>query len=205
MMQAAFATSFLSSAYRDDDAPSSSSMPPDYLFRCSYCIKLIGTDSPVYMRHDYCYCSPLCRDKGLSRLYTSLKESQLEAGKLSSGSLATTGNVRSDSSIASRTTSRTLHEDFAEGGRLGILARLGHRVIDAMLQRVASQSWGAQVLRTYSSSMLWGRELTQNSSVSPLFNYLPQVDQYIPKSDSYQTDKTPSSENLDTLHQHSVQ
>lgn len=166
---------------------------PDYFFRCSYCIKLIAEDSPVYMRHDHCYCSSLCRDKGLSRLYTSLKESQLlEAGR-SSGSLATSGNVKSDSSIASRTTHRTL-DDHAEGWRLGPLARLGQRVIDAMLQRVASQTWGAQVLRTYSSSMLWGREITKGSSVAPLFNYLPEVDHYIPKSESYRSERSPSSE-----------
>eukprot|EP00931_Biecheleriopsis_adriatica_P075724 TRINITY_DN49520_c0_g1_i1.p1 TRINITY_DN49520_c0_g1~~TRINITY_DN49520_c0_g1_i1.p1 ORF type:complete len:203 (+),score=25.61 TRINITY_DN49520_c0_g1_i1:29-637(+) len=184
--------------FSNNGASSSSAMPvqPDYFFRCSYCIKLIAEDSPVYMRHDYCYCSPLCRDKGLSRLYTSLRESQLEAGRMSSGSLATAGNFRSDSSIASRTTSRT-HDDIVEGGRLGPLARLGQRVIDAMLQRVASQTWGAQVLRTYSTSMLWGRDLTQNTSVAPLFNYLPQVDHYIPKVDSYQSDKSPSSENFD--------
>lgn len=169
---------------------------PDYFFRCSYCIKLIAEDSPVYMRHDHCYCSPLCRDKGLSRLYTSLKESQLmEAGRHSSGSLATSGNVKSDSSIASRTTHRTLEDH--EGWRLGPLARLGQRVIDAMLQRVASQSWGAQVLRTYSSSMLWGREITKGSSVAPLFSYLPEVDQYIARSESFRcSERSPSSETV---------
>eukprot|EP00440_Ansanella_granifera_P043866 gb/GFBE01047534.1/.p1 GENE.gb/GFBE01047534.1/~~gb/GFBE01047534.1/.p1 ORF type:complete len:209 (+),score=22.26 gb/GFBE01047534.1/:1-627(+) len=178
---------------------SSGSMQPDYFFRCSYCIKLIGDDSPVYMRQDHCYCSTLCRDKGISRLYASLKETQLATG-VSSGSLATAGNFKSDSSIASRTTNKTL-DDLVEGGRLGPLARLGQRVIDAMLQRVASRTWGAQVLRTYSTSMLWGRELTQNSAVAPLFNYLPEVEHYIPKSAS-QSEKSPSSENLDShLHQ----
>mmetsp|Transcript_32727 Transcript_32727/g.58783 ORF Transcript_32727/g.58783 Transcript_32727/m.58783 type:complete len:199 (-) Transcript_32727:363-959(-) len=172
-----------------------SSALPDYFFRCSYCIKLVAEDSPVYMRHDYCYCSPLCRDKGLSRLYTSLRETQLqEAGRFSSGSLATSGNAKSDSSLASRTTLRTL-DDMEGAGRLGPLARLGQRVIDAMLQRVASQTWGAQVLRTYSSSMLWGRDLAQNTSVAPLFNYLPEVDHYITKNDSF-AEQSASSENF---------
>jgi|Transcript_39320 hypothetical protein len=172
---------------------------PDFFFRCNYCIKLISEDSPVYMRHDHCYCSPACRDKGLSRLYTSLKESQLQDGRLSSGSLATSGNAKSDSSLTSRTTHRTYDElDLHGDSRLvGRLARLGQRVIDVVLQRVASQTWGAQVLRTYSSGMLWGREFTKNSAVGPLFNYLPEVDQYMAKSDSYQSDKTPSSGDLD--------
>ncbi|CAE8681340.1 unnamed protein product [Polarella glacialis] len=131
-----------------------SSALPDYFFRCSYCIKLVAEDSPVYMRHDYCYCSPLCRDKGLSRLYTSLRETQLqEAGRFSSGSLATSGNAKSDSSLASRTTLRTL-DDMEGAGRLGPLARLGQRVIDAMLQRVASQTWGAQGAFNFTVSLV---------------------------------------------------
>mmetsp|Transcript_82348 Transcript_82348/g.218503 ORF Transcript_82348/g.218503 Transcript_82348/m.218503 type:complete len:208 (-) Transcript_82348:155-778(-) len=157
---------------------------PDYHFRCAYCIKFIDEDSPVYMRHDTCYCSPRCRDKGLSRLYTNLKESQLqEMGKYSSGgTLATSGNIKSESSITSRAT--TCIDDHAEGGRLGPLARLGQRVIDVLLQRVASQAWGAQALRTYSSGMLWGRELVKDTSARALFSFLPEVDHYIRKGDS---------------------
>mmetsp|Transcript_102051 Transcript_102051/g.263843 ORF Transcript_102051/g.263843 Transcript_102051/m.263843 type:complete len:213 (-) Transcript_102051:84-722(-) len=172
---------------------------PDIFFRCNYCIKLISEDAPVYMRDDHCYCSPTCRDKGISRLYTSLKESQMHDGKLSSGSLATSGNAKSDSSLTSRTTHRTYTDELADygEGRFGRLARLGQRVIDVVLQRVASQTWGAQVLRTYSSGMLWGREFTKNSAVAPLFNYLPEVDQFL-KSDSYHSEGTPSSGDLET-------
>lgn len=177
---------------------------PDYFFRCNYCIKLIAEDLPVYMRHDHCYCSQMCRDKGMSRLYSHLKETQLHDAsllKLASGmSLATSGQVKSDSSLASRTTLGRL--DDIDGGRLGPLARLGQRVIDAMLQRVASQTWGVSVLRTYSSGMLWGREFTKNSSVAPLFSYLPEVDQYIAKTDSFyskSSERAPSSsENFDS-------
>ena len=32
-----------------------------------------------------------------------------------------------------------------------------------------------EVLRTYSSGALWGKELTETSPVAPLFNYLPQA------------------------------
>ena len=33
----------------------------------------------------------------------------------------------------------------------------------------------SEVLRTYSTSVLWGREVAENSAVAPLFNYLPQA------------------------------
>mmetsp|Transcript_74386 Transcript_74386/g.206516 ORF Transcript_74386/g.206516 Transcript_74386/m.206516 type:complete len:206 (-) Transcript_74386:123-740(-) len=173
---------------------------PDYLFRCSYCIKLIAEDSPVYMRHDSWYCSTGCRDKGLSRLYTSLKESQLHDAMYcpSSGSLTTSGNWKSDSSLASRTTHRSGKDD--EGRRQGPLARLGQRVLDAMLQRVASRAWGAQVLRTYSSGMLWGRELTKDTSARALFNYLPEVDRFLDSQGDgycYLSDQSRSSTSLD--------
>merc|ERR1719454_1967213 len=91
----------------NSDDESISKGVPDYLFRCSYCIKLIAEDSPVYMRQDHSYCSLTCRDRGLSRLFTQLKETQLqEASKQTSpGSLAASiDRVRSDSSIASKTT-----------------------------------------------------------------------------------------------------
>jgi len=164
------------------DGPSAPRLP-DYHFRCSYCIKFIAEDSPVYMRHDSCYCSPVCRDRGLSRLYTNLKETQLqEAGKYSSGgTLSTSCNIKSESSLASRATNCA--DERVEGGRLGPLARLGQRVIDVLLQRVASQAWGAQALRTYSSGMLWGRELVKDTSAKTLFSFLPEVDRYIPPCD----------------------
>ncbi|CAK0801027.1 unnamed protein product [Prorocentrum cordatum] len=165
---------------------------PDYLFRCSYCIKLIAEDCAVYMRHDQCYCSPMCRDKGMSRLYTSLKESQLsEARRMSSGSLAAHSRVKSDTSLsaslASRTDTLKTHDtEHIRGGVVrGLLSWLGQKFVDAMLQRVASRAWGTQALRTYSSGMLWGREFTKHhSSAQLLFNYLPEVDHLIKKSDS---------------------
>lgn len=168
---------------------------PDYMFRCSYCIKQIAEDSPVYMRQDHSYCSIMCRDKGLSRLYAQLRETQIEVSKQSSGSLPAFERVRSDSSLASRTTMRT-GTDSLEGEKPGLLARFGQTVLDAMLKRVATRVWGAQVLRTYSSGVLWTREyMKENSSAQRLFHYLPEVDHYI--RDSYEN--CLSSERLDSL------
>eukprot|EP00928_Gymnodinium_smaydae_P015675 TRINITY_DN15804_c0_g1_i1.p1 TRINITY_DN15804_c0_g1~~TRINITY_DN15804_c0_g1_i1.p1 ORF type:complete len:229 (+),score=14.81 TRINITY_DN15804_c0_g1_i1:187-873(+) len=148
---------------------------PDFLFRCCYCIKFIADDSAVYMRHDCAFCSHHCRDRGVSRLYTSLRENQLrELNRWppSGGSLCSS-YARSDSSLASYATTNRTQEDEGHRGRI---ARLGQRVLDAMLKRVASKGWGAQVLQTYSSGMMWGREITKNTSARALFEFLPEVD-----------------------------
>ncbi|CAL1168685.1 unnamed protein product [Cladocopium goreaui] len=154
----------------------------------------------VYMRDDLTYCSSSCRDRGLSRLYVNLKQSQLEGPRLPSGaSLQTASNYKSESSLATKTERTEITEvteistsEEMDWGRLGRLAKIGQRVIDALLKRVASKTWGAQVLRTYSTSVLWGREVAENSAVAPLFNYLPQVDQYMQKDLSF--DMSPRSD-----------
>jgi len=169
------APNFKSQSGSDDE--SQRAQKCDYLFRCSYCIKLIAEDSAVYMRQDHSYCSIECRDKGLSRLFTQLKETQLqEAMKASTGSLASLVRAASDSSIASRGTG----SDCAEVQKSGLLMRFGQAVLDVVLHRVASRSWGAQVLRTASSGMLWGKEFTKEySSAAMLFDYLPELDRYL--------------------------
>lgn len=178
---------------------------PDYVFRCSCCIRMIPETAPVYMRDDLTYCSSSCRDRGLSRLFVNLKQSQLEGPRLpSGGSLQTASNYKSESSLATKTERTELTEETdvstteeMDWGRLGRLAKIGQRVIDALLKRVASKTWGAQVLRTYSTSVLWGREVAENSAVAPLFNYLPQVDQYMQKDLSF--DMSPRSDAVDIL------
>jgi len=117
--------------------------------------------------------------------------------KLSGSSLSAAGNYKSNSSLTSITESR-MSEDVADWGRFGGLAKLGQRLIDILLQRVASKTWGAKVLKTYSSSVLWGRELAQNSTVAPIFNYLPQVDHYVHKEiDDF--DMSPTSEAVEVM------
>lgn len=161
----------------------------DYIFRCSHCIKLIAEDSDVYMLDDHCYCSYNCREKGLSRLYTNLREVQLR-GTLA-GPLATSLAHKSDSSISYTLDSASSVDDhwLATQEQVTPLLRFGMRVADVLVQWVADRPWGAQILRTYSSSMLWGREMVKDSSASTLLDFLPQVDHYIDgrlsKSSSY--------------------
>jgi len=150
---------------------------PDYLFRCSYCIKLIAEDSPVYMREDHSYCTLRCRDQGLSKLFTKLKETQLQEVWTRASSGLSVDKIRSHSSLASKT---TCSSPAATTKQAGVFARLGQAVLDVVLQRVASRSWGEKALRTYSSGILWGREFLQShASAQTLFEYFPEVDHYL--------------------------
>lgn len=162
---------------------------PDYLFRCSYCIKLIAEDSPVYMREDHSYCTLKCRDKGLSKLFTQLKESQLQEVWTRASSGLSVDKMRSHSSLTSKTAHSTATDSSPQGTKqAGVFARLGQAVLDVVLQRVASRSWGEKALRTYSSGILWGREYLQShASAQTLFEYFPEVDHYLSSAKSLAT------------------
>merc|ERR1719399_2081003 len=145
-----------------DDYEVLETVGPEIIFRCNFCISDIPQDSPVYMRHDNCYCSPLCREKGNSCIFEHFRRAQLlhqEAKGQPSGSLLSS-NTKSDSSITSRaTTHRTgvSNDNAIDKPSLGPLGWIGRAVFDTLLQRVASKSWGNQILRNYSNGVGWGR------------------------------------------------
>jgi len=159
----------------------------DFVFRCNNCIKLIPDGSPVYMRNDYSYCSTGCREKGVSNLYAKLVETQLAVAKSlmwqRSNSLNSI-NSKSDSSLYDKSEKSSLGEDphsiiedqLFSAKRLG---RFGLQIIDRVLRGVSSKHWGDKMLRTYSSGLIWGRSASRNSSMSFVFSYFPEVDEYI--------------------------
>ena len=69
------------------------------VFRCHYCVVLIGEDCAVYMRRDASYCSPECRRKGPSA--TSAQQTDREVA-----SLATLSSYSSDTASSSDTGSK---------------------------------------------------------------------------------------------------
>merc|ERR1719219_3010754 len=83
------------------------------------------------MRHDHWFCSPVCRGRGLSRLYANLKDAQLqEVGRQSSvATLTTSSKTKSDSSLASRNRTSSESSNNAGGGRLAVFARVGQKVM----------------------------------------------------------------------------
>ena len=114
-------------------------------FRCSCCVRVIPEHMPVYMRDDFTYCSSSCRDRGLSKIFVNLKLPQLEGRKLPSGGSLAAARNKSSSSLAKTEDTEVTDAEEVERGRLSHLVQIGQRVLAALL-RVASKSWGAQVL-----------------------------------------------------------
>mmetsp|Transcript_26622 Transcript_26622/g.63461 ORF Transcript_26622/g.63461 Transcript_26622/m.63461 type:complete len:196 (-) Transcript_26622:282-869(-) len=179
---------------RGFSAKVASVQPTDCIFRCSCCMQLIANDAPVYMRHDLTYCSPYCRDRAVPAPEdvkpeaVEVKEQKFQLTKKVSGSsLSAAGNYKSNSTLTSITESR-MSEEVADWGRFAGIAKLGQRLIGVLLQRVASKTWGAEVLKTCSSG----------TALAPIFNFLPQVDQYTNK-EIEELDMSPTADSVDVM------
>mmetsp|Transcript_9166 Transcript_9166/g.24137 ORF Transcript_9166/g.24137 Transcript_9166/m.24137 type:complete len:179 (-) Transcript_9166:151-687(-) len=176
-------------------------------FTCSCCARLIGEGGAVYMRHDQWYCSPRCRDDGLLRpLATEPRVLGERRSRVSCGSLAASSRARSDTTLSASLGSQAdvlkAHcAGHAQGGLVrDLLAWVGQRLVDVVLQRVASCAWGEQALRTYSSGVLLGSEFTKGSSVQLLLNYFPEVDHFVKRSESWISERSDLSVPLAEVH-----
>jgi len=149
----------------------------DFIFRCSYCIKLIGQDSPVYMGHDLSYCSAACRRRGRSALYANLKGLQLERLRemRGSASASATSGLSSAASESSLAPSSAVERTRVRKGPLGWV--LG-KVVDAIYSRLPIaplvQAASAAVL-----GQLSHLQPGQGSSLHRLFAYLPEGHSFV--------------------------
>lgn len=117
---------------------------PDCSFRCSHCIKIISEDSPIYMRHDNTYCSPICRQRGLSKLFRHLKDVQqrrevLRQSLPSSDSSAVSSSHHHSESSLSRYSAESRGAGRAVEPEGWSMIRVGARMLDGLLSRVAPQ------------------------------------------------------------------
>lgn len=165
------------------DSAISTPYTPDFVFRCNQCVQLIPENSPVYMRNDFSFCSTTCRAKGVSHSYARLVEAQLVKAQHNHSSMQSL-NSRSGSSLHSSGSRGEMEPaETKEGIFQSRIAAFGKRVLDHFLTRVGSNTWGDRMLRTYSSSRMWGQDLTRDSSFNVMFSYLPDVDEYLMRQD----------------------
>jgi len=137
----------------------------DYCFRCNYCIKFIGPERPVYMRHDCSFCSTSCRRRGRSRLFWNLRGMQLDRMREPADSVySEMTTAMSDSSLGSL-------RGNGERIQRGPLGWVIVKVFDAISSRFT------QPLVQAASSVLLGR-LRKNSSLGRLLDYLPEDHTY---------------------------
>ena len=149
-------------------------------FKCSQCFKLIEVGKPIYMRNDFPYCSKDCRELGVSSIYRVLFGSSIDndAGFVTR-LLRQIGSSTSVSSVDSGDED----EDFDSGGRrasnsMAINARARARsFLKSVVSSVSQTSLGSSFIRTYSNSLIWGRDMTRNTSFNMLFAYLPELNE----------------------------
>jgi len=184
---------------------------PDFHFRCSHCVALIGEDKPVYMHKDRSYCSSHCRHKGRSTLYINLREMQLSeqaAGRLHPASCGSAScgssvadsksdgrslisNSHSDSTLSSR--SRVLRNRHTESyGFRGPLNWILNRVVSAVVSRMPAP----EMVRS-ASSVLRNR-LLQVDSFTRMGAFLPSAYSFTSDAFSPELSKTCSPSMSDT-------
>ena len=151
-------------------------------FKCSQCFKLIELGKPIYMRNDFPYCSKDCRELGVSSLYRVLFGSSVDndAGFVSRILRQIGGSSTSVSSVDSGD-----EDDDIEGEHnpqtsqtVTLNARARARsFLKSVVSSVSQTSIGSSFIRTYSNSLLWGKDMTRNTSFNMLFAYLPELEE----------------------------
>jgi len=157
-----------------DEAPQ-----PDFHFRCSHCIKLIGDDMPVYMHKDRSYCSTGCRTKGRSTLYRNLRDLQLEQSSKGRGTSSCESSCKDSrsgagsgmSSAQSDSTLSSLWQRSRAGseGAHGPLGWIVKNVVAAVVSRMPAP----EMVR--SASNVLRQRLMQDASFNRLTAYLPSA------------------------------
>jgi hypothetical protein len=162
---------------------------------------MIPEGAPIYMRHDSSYCSTGCREKGVSSLFTTLVNQQLRMLSERGGRHASLdgrdtsfgaglNSIKSDSSIHSRYS--TVSDSTVKTGSdiqeaslpVRLVGYLGNKLLETIIPPVQRNPVGDTLLRTYSSGLMWGKEYTRNSSFNAIFRLMPEIDIYLPASDS---------------------
>ena len=150
-------------------------------FKCSQCFKQIDVGRAIYMRNDFPYCSKECRELGVSSIYRVLFGSSVDtdAGFVSRLMRHIGGSSASISSIDSGDDD----DEYLGSDNPGVANAARARArsfLNSVMGSVSKTSLGSSFLRSYSNSVLWGKDMTRNTSFNMLFAYLPDVDENKP-------------------------
>jgi hypothetical protein len=153
----------------------SRSSPKIVTFKCSQCFKPIEVGRPIYMRNDFPYCSKECRELGVSSIYRVIFGSAVDndTGFITRLLKQIGGSSASISSIEDTEEESELYQSDA-GVATAARAR-AKSFLKSIVGSVSKTSLGSSFIRTYSNSILWGKDMTRNTSFNMLFSYLPEV------------------------------
>lgn len=167
-------------------------------FKCSQCFKVIELGKPIYMRNDFPYCSKDCREMGVSSIYRVLFGSSLDndAGFVTRIIRHIGGSVASISSVGSADDNEDYSTDASsiESRNVAIAARARAKsFLNSVIGTVKKTSVGSSFIRSYSNGVLWGKDITRNTSFNMLFSYLPEIHEHHPSSGNVSSPASSSS------------
>jgi hypothetical protein len=157
----------------EDNAPRNSPRLGD--FKCSQCLKTIDVGRPIYMRNDFPYCSKECRELGVSSVYKMIFGSSVDKD---AGFVSRILRQIGGSSSASVSSMEDTEDEFGAPTNAGVASAARARAksfLKSIVGSMSKTSLGSSFIRTYSNSVIWGKDMTRNTSFNMLFSYLPEV------------------------------
>jgi hypothetical protein len=149
--------------------------PRSGTFKCSQCFNLIELGRPIYMRNDFPYCSKDCRELGVSSVYRVLFGSSVDND---SGFVTRLIKHMGGSSASISSFEDNDEGESSAGANAGVASAARAKAqsfFRSAMRSVSKTSLGSSFIRTYSNSVLWGKDISRNTSFSMLFSYLPEL------------------------------
>jgi hypothetical protein len=144
-------------------------------FKCSQCFKTIEMGRPIYMRNDFPYCSKECRELGVSSIYRALFGSSVDRDTGFVTRLIRSIGGSSSASVSSIEETEDEADDPNHPGVASAARARAKSFLRSIVGSVSKTSLGSSFIRTYSNSVIWGKDMTRNTSFNMLFAYLPEV------------------------------
>ena len=151
-------------------------------FECFQCMKVIEAGLPIYMRNDFTFCSRSCRQKGIAPLYQMM----LMESSDSRDALMLSAFRDRTNSLSSMYSGDDSERKSSGTNLVASVTNQAKQLLQRIVRTASTTSIGSQIFRTYSSSVLWGKQMTRDTSLNQLFTYLPDIDEIL---------KSPSREN----------
>ena len=155
-------------------------------FECFQCMKMIEAGLPIYMRNDFTFCSRSCRQKGIAPLYQMML---MESSDSRDAMMLSAFRDRTNS-LSSMYSSDDAEKRSSSSNLVATVSNQARQLLQRIVRTASTTSIGSQIFKTYSSSIIWGKQMTRNTSLNYLFAYLPDIDELL---------KTPSSPRADSV------
>ena len=144
-------------------------------FECFQCMKSIEPGLPIYMRNDFTFCSKPCREKGIAPLYQMML---MESGDLRDARMLSAFRDRT-SSLSSLASSENADRKLSPVNIVSTISNQAKQLLQRIVKSASTTSIGSSIFRTYSTSVVWGKDMTRNTSFNMLFTYLPDIDEIL--------------------------